>query len=81
MLHAPAAPVGKDPAAAYASLDQYDRMLPGDAGVGFLKGVALEGMGKRQEAARQYAGYLNQQRQGKAAEYAYSRLRSWGYVK
>ena len=34
-----------------------------------------------EEAAKQYAGYLNQQRQGKAAEYAYSRLRGWGYVK
>ncbi len=71
----------KEPAAANASLDPDHRMLPGDAGVGFLKGVALEGMGNRQEAAKQYAGYLNQQRQGKAAEYAYSRLRGWGYVK
>lgn len=71
----------KDPGAAYAGLDQYDRLLPGDAGVGFLKGVALEGMGRRQEAARQYSAYLNRNRQGKAAEYAYSRLRGWGYVK
>ncbi|NHC06447.1 M48 family metalloprotease [Azonexus fungiphilus] len=71
----------KDPGAAYAGLDQYDRLLPGDAGVGFLKGVALEGMGRRQEAARQYSTYLNRNRQGKAAEYAYSRLRGWGYVK
>lgn len=71
----------KDPGAAYVGLDQYDRLLPGDAGVGFLKGVALEGMGRRQEAARQYSVYLNRNRQGKAAEYAYSRLRGWGYVK
>jgi len=71
----------KDPAAAYAGLDRYDRMLPGDAGVGFLKGVALEGMGRRQDAASQYAGFLRNNRQGKAAEYAYSRLKGWGYVK
>ena len=71
----------KDPGAAYASLDSYDRLLPGDAGVTFLKGVSLEGMGKRQEAAQQYAAYLRNNRQGKAAEYSYSRLRGWGYVK
>jgi beta-barrel assembly-enhancing protease len=71
----------QDPAAAYAGLDQYDRLLPGDAGVGFLKGVSLEGMGKRQEAARQYTAYLRNNQQGKAAEYAYSRLKGWGYVK
>lgn len=70
----------KDPGTAYDHLDRYDRLLPGDAGVGFLKGVALEGQGRRQEAARQYSGYLQQNRQGKAAEYAYSRLRSWGYA-
>lgn len=71
----------QDPAAAYAGLDQYDRLLPGDAGVGFLKGVSLEGMGKRQEAARLYTAYLRTNKQGKAAEYAYSRLQGWGYVK
>lgn len=71
----------KDPAAAYAGLNQYDRMLPGDAGVSFLKGVSLEGMGRREEAARVYAGYLRNNKQGKAAEYAYSRLKGWGYVK
>ena len=71
----------KDPAAAYASLDQYDRLLPGDAGIGFLKGVSLEGLGKRQEAARQYASFLRNNKQGQAAEYAYSRLKGWGYVK
>lgn len=71
----------KNPSAAYASLDQYDRMLPGDAGVTFLKGVSLEGMGRKQDAAQHYARYLNNNRQGKAAEYAYSRLRGWGYAK
>lgn len=71
----------KDPAAAYEHLDRYDRLLPGDAGVTFLKGVSLEGMGKRQEAAGQYAAYLKRSRQGQAAEYSQSRLRSWGYLR
>ncbi|HEX6735305.1 MAG TPA: M48 family metalloprotease [Azonexus sp.] len=71
----------RDPAKAYASLDAYDRMLPGDAGVTFLKGVSLEGMGKRQEAATHYAAYLRRTRQGKAAGYAQSRLQAWGYAK
>lgn len=71
----------KNPAAAHEHLDRYDRLLPGDAGVGFLKGVALEGLGRREEAAGQYQSYLRVSRQGKAAEYAYSRLQTWGYVK
>lgn len=71
----------RDPAAAYEHLERYDRLLPGDAGVTFLKGVSQEGMGNRQEAARFYAAYLRQNRQGKAAEYSQSRLQSWGYLK
>jgi tetratricopeptide (TPR) repeat protein len=71
----------KDPAGAYEHLDRYDKLLPGDAGITFLKGVSLEGMGKRQEAATQYSAYLKRSQQGKAAEYSYSRLKSWGYVK
>ncbi len=47
----------------------------------FLKGIALEGMGKRPEAAKRYAAYLQRTQQGKAAEYSISRLKSWGYLK
>ena len=71
----------KDPGKAFEHLDRYDRLLPGDAGVTFLKGVSLEGMGKRPEAAKQYAAYLKRSQQGKAAEYSMSRLQSWGYLK
>jgi predicted Zn-dependent protease len=71
----------RDPGAAYASLDQYDRLLPGDAGVTFLKGVSQEGMGNRQEAARLYANYLRISQQGQAAQYAQTRLRGWGYLR
>lgn len=71
----------RDPAAAYRNLDQYDRMLPGDAGITFLKGVSLEGLGKRQEAAQHYASFLRRNKQGQAAQYAQSRLQNWGYLR
>jgi predicted Zn-dependent protease len=71
----------KNPAKAYEHLEQYDRLIPGDAGVTFLKGVSLEGLGRKQEAANQYAAYLKRTQKGQAAEYAYGRLQSWGYVR
>ena len=71
----------KEPATAYEHLERYDRLIPGDAGVTFLKGVSLEGMGRKQEAANHYAAYLKRTQKGQAAEYAYSRLQGWGYVK
>lgn len=71
----------KNPGQAFEYLEQFDRLLPGDAGVVFLKGVSLEGMGRRQAAAQQYSSYLRLSQQGNAAQYAYSRLKAWGYVK
>jgi hypothetical protein len=70
-----------EPAAAYEHLGQYDRLLPGDAGVTFLRGISLEGMDRRQEAAVHYQAYLKRVQKGKAAEHAYSRLQAWGYLK
>lgn len=71
----------RDPGAAYASLQQFDRRLPGDPGVLFLKGVALEGMGQRQQAAQHYAQYLRLNQQGQAAQFASSRLQAWGLLR
>lgn len=71
----------RDPARAYQSLEAYDRLLPGDPGITFLKGVALEGSGNRQAAAEHYRVYLGRQQQGNAAQYAYTRLKAWGYAK
>src|SRR5574343_764239 len=71
----------KDPGQAYEHLDTYDRMLPGDAGVTFLKGVSLESLGRREEAAKQYNAYLRRAQQGKAAQYAYGRLQAWAYAR
>ncbi len=71
----------RDAGRAYQNLDRFDRLLPGDAGITFLKGVSLEGMGNRQAAAQHYAAYLRQSQQGNAAQYSYSRLKAWGVVK
>jgi len=71
----------RDPGAAFESLDRYDRQLPGDPGVTFLKGVSLEGMGNRPQAAQQYAQYLRLTQQGQAAQFAATRLKNWGYLR
>lgn len=71
----------RDPAQAYQRLDECSRLLPGDPGVTFLKGVSLEGLGNRQAAAQHYHAFLRQNAQGDAAKYAYSRLRGWGYLR
>ncbi len=70
-----------EPSSAYNAFDQFDRVLPGDIGVTFLKGVAAEGMGDRQRAGRQYSTFLQQTQQGEAAQYAYRRLQQWGMVR
>jgi thioredoxin-like negative regulator of GroEL len=71
----------RDPAAAYADLQAFDRALPGDPGVVFLKGVSLEGMGQQRQAAEQYAAYLRITQQGAAAQHAAARLQAMGYAR
>ncbi|WP_221929193.1 M48 family metalloprotease [Tepidiphilus sp. J10] len=67
---------------ALVALETYDRLLPGDTGITFLRGVSLEGLGRRQEAARLYADVLQRTGgRGQAAAYARQRLRQWGYVR
>jgi predicted Zn-dependent protease len=70
-----------DPGKAFEGLSRFDQLLPGDAGVLFLKGVSLEGMGRREQAARHYQAFLQSQQAGDAAKYAVTRLRDWGYVR
>jgi predicted Zn-dependent protease len=67
--------------AALADFNSYDKLLPGNAGIIFLKGVAYEGMQQKEPAARQYYNYLQVVRQGDNAKYAYKRLVDWGYLK
>ncbi|MCP3951891.1 MAG: M48 family metalloprotease [Desulfobacterales bacterium] len=67
--------------AALADFNRYDKLLPGNPGILFLKGVSYEGMQKKEPAARQYYQYLKAVRQGDNAKYAYKRLVDWGYIK
>lgn len=71
----------RDPAAAYNALQQFNRLLPGDPGVTFMMGVSAEGLGNRQLAAQHYSRYLQMSQQGEAAQFSYSRLKSWGMVR
>ncbi len=68
----------REPGVAYEQLDRFDRLLPGDPGVVFLKGVSLEGMGDRPRAAQAYRRYLQMGGGGQAAQYAGTRLQAWG---
>jgi len=71
----------KNPGAAVASFEQFDRLLPGDPGIAFLKGVSYEGAGNQRAAAENYARFLRSGGQGKPAEYSMSRLKAWGYAR
>jgi predicted Zn-dependent protease len=71
----------RDPAAAWQDLDAHDRLLPGDPGVVFLKGVTLEAMGQSKRAAEHYQAYLGYTEQGQAAQYAAARLKLLGYAR
>jgi predicted Zn-dependent protease len=62
-------------------LDRYDAILPGNPEVQYYKGLSFEKMGRRQDAAKQYNLYLRKVRKGEHAKYAYTRLRSWGYIR
>lgn len=66
---------------AYRDLDHYDKLLPGNPNTLFLKGVAMEGMQNKRGAAQHYYDYLQNIREGRAAQHAYARLKRWGYVK
>ncbi len=68
----------KDPSAAYREFDAYDRLLPGDPGITFLKGVSLDAMGERQQAAAHYRTFLRSGATGEPAKFANGRLQALG---
>jgi len=72
---------GGDFAAAHADFLSYKTLLPGNPNTLFYNGRALEGMGRKNDAAREYTQYLQSVNQGEAARYAYQRLVQWGYIK
>ena len=59
---------------------RYNQILPGNPEILFFQGVCHEGMGQQQQAAEKYYAYLQQVQQGDRAQYAYQRLKSWGYL-
>ena len=67
--------------AAYEDFSIYERHLPGNPNTVFFIGLSLEGMQKIEPAAQAYNRFLQQVRQGKQAQYAYQRLKEWGYIK
>jgi tetratricopeptide (TPR) repeat protein len=71
----------KDFGQAYEEFTVYERLLPGNPKLVFLKGYAKEGMKQNREAAQEYNRYLQQVTEGDEAKYAYRRLVEWGYVK
>jgi predicted Zn-dependent protease len=71
----------KNYAAAYSDFDRYDKLLPGSPKTTFFKGYAMEGMDKREQAANYYYRYLQMTQEGQEAQYAYQRLKAWGYIR
>jgi predicted Zn-dependent protease len=67
--------------AAYADFSRFDELLPGNPEIFFYKGLALEKMGRRDEAAGQYKQYLQRVNRGQNAQHAAQRLREWGYIR
>ncbi len=70
----------KQPDAALAEFQTYERLLPGNPNTTFLMAYSLDMMQRRQEAARAYMSYLQMARQGPQAQHAYARLKAWGVV-
>ncbi len=68
-------------ASALQDFEAYDRRLPGNPSMVFFKGLALEGMNRKKDAADHFYRYLQNVREGEQAKYAYNRLVDWGYIK
>ena len=66
---------------AYEDFSIYERRLSGNPNTIFYQGLSLEGMEKIEDAAKAYSSYLKQVQQGQQAQYAYQRLKEWGYTK
>jgi predicted Zn-dependent protease len=68
-------------AAAFNDFDTSEKELPGNPYTIYYKGYSLEKMARTEDAAQQYYRFLQQVREGSEAQYAYRRLREWGYVR
>ncbi len=65
---------------AYANFSSYEHMLPGNANLQFYAGCALEGLGRKSEAAEAYVRYLQAGGGGESGQYAVQRLTDWGVI-
>jgi predicted Zn-dependent protease len=68
-----------DHEAALENFTVYGKALRGNPNTNYFKGLALEGMGRRKDAARRYSLYLKRVRNGPKAGHALRRLDEWGY--
>ena len=67
--------------AALAEFAAYETALPGNPNTPFYKGLCLEKMGWRRQAAYEYMRYRNAAPSGEFSGYAAGRLTDWGYIK
>jgi beta-barrel assembly-enhancing protease len=66
--------------AALAQFEAYDGMLPGNPNLAYFKGMSLDRMGRKDDAAREYSRYLAHGPEGDYARQAHGRLVEWGYI-
>ena len=68
---------------AYNNFDTCDKLLPGNPQISFYKGYCLDKKGDIEPAANNYINYLKMtgNQPNKYGQYAYNRLKQWGYAK
>jgi predicted Zn-dependent protease len=71
----------RQPEAALAEFQAYDRLLPGNPSTLFFMGAASENMGNRREAANYYYRYVQTGAHGAEAQFAVNRLRDWKVIR
>ena len=69
--------------AAYKDFTRCEEILPGNPQMAFFRGYCLDNNGDKDPAANQYMKYLKMinYQQNKYSQYAYARLKQWGYAK
>jgi len=67
--------------AALAGFAAYESKLPGNPNTVFFRGLCLEGMGRKNQAATEYKRYYRQAPSGQYSGHARTRLTEWGYIR
>lgn len=73
---------GKEFTKAHTDFEQCDRLLPGNPQISFYLGYCLDKTDQKQNAADRYMDYLKKinYASNKYSQYAYKRLKAWGYA-